>query len=83
MGCGVNLTWTEQMKTWCELMDLPYGGFDEISLEDYSKLVPIPGLGRELGEMMLFMDEFGFTGGEENVVYPENVSKCSCFISSL
>jgi hypothetical protein len=58
------------------MMGLQCGGFDELSLEDYSKLVPVPGLGRELGEMMLFENEFGFTGGEENVVYPEDVSIC-------
>jgi hypothetical protein len=37
-------------------------------------------LGKEIGEMMLFIDEFGFTGGEENVVFPEDVSNGLCKI---
>lgn len=44
-----------------------------MTLEQFESFVPIPGLMREIGEMMLFEDEFGYAGGEE-VVLPENVS---------
>ena len=58
---------------WCEVSNVPFGGYDEISIETYEKDVLVPGLGKELGEMLLFMDEFGYTGGEEGVVHAQDV----------
>ena len=46
-----------------------------MTLEQFESSFPVPGLGKELGEMFLFIDEYGLTGGEENVVFPEEVSK--------
>jgi len=40
----------------------------------FDRFFPIPGLGRELGEMMEFMDEFGYVGGDSSVVLPLEVS---------
>jgi len=48
---------------WCEVDSVPFGGFDEILLEKYEKFFPVPGLGREIGEMLLFIEEFGYCGG--------------------
>lgn len=42
-------------------------------MDMFEKFFPIPGLGRELGEMMAFMDEFGYAGDWE-IVLPEQVS---------
>lgn len=58
---------------WCEVNKVPFGGYDEVSVDAYEKYFPIPGLGKELGEMFLFMDEFGYTGGED-VVLAQDVS---------
>ena len=39
----------------------------------FERFIPILGLGRELGEMMAFMDEFGYAGGDPDVVLPSEV----------
>lgn len=67
------LSWADFFKVWCEVNKVPFGGYDEIPVETYEKYVPVPGLGKELGEMFLFMDEFGYTGGEEGVVHAQDV----------
>ena len=36
--------------------------------------MPVPDLGQEMGEMFLYFDEFGYTGGEEGVVHAQDVS---------
>jgi hypothetical protein len=53
---------------------VPCGGFLGVSLAAFEGFIPVPGLGREIGEMMGFMDEFGYDGGEEGVVGVEDVS---------
>ncbi|CAG8960324.1 hypothetical protein HYFRA_00012398 [Hymenoscyphus fraxineus] len=72
LGAGCRVSWTHQFKKWCEIQNLEYGGFDEVTLEEFEKFAPIPGLMTEIGEMMLFEDEFGYTGGEE-ILLPENL----------
>lgn len=68
------LSWNDYLKVWCDVNKVPFGGYDEIPVETYEKYIPVPGLGKELGEMWLFADEFGYTGGEEGVVHPQDVS---------
>ncbi|CAG8981858.1 hypothetical protein HYALB_00009533 [Hymenoscyphus albidus] len=72
LGAGCQVSWTDQFKKWCDMQNLIYGGFDEVTLEQFEKFAPIPGLMTEIGEMMLFEDEFGYTGGEE-IVLPKNL----------
>ena len=67
------ISWNDYLKVWCEVHKVPFGGYDELPLEVYEKYIPMPGLGRELGEMFSFMDEFGYTGGED-VVLAQDVS---------
>ena len=68
------LSWSDWFKVWCEVKKVPFGGFDEMPLETYEKYMPIPDLGREMGEMFQFMDEIGYTGDEEGVVLAQDVS---------
>lgn len=67
------LSWSEQLRVWCDVNEVKYGGYDELSVDVFDRFFSTPGLGRELGEMMAFMDEFGYVGKEE-VVLPEEVS---------
>ena len=60
-------------KTWCKVNQVPFNGYDETSLEAFEKMLP-PELGQEMGEMFLYFDEFGYTGGEEGVVLAQDVS---------
>ena len=73
LAVGSMLSWIDVIKIWCQIHKVPFGGYDEIPFEAYEKYLPIPGLGKELGEMFLFMDEFGYTGGEEGVVHAQDV----------
>ena len=75
LGVGSTLSWTEYLKIWCDINKVPFGGFDPIPLGVFEKVVPIPGLGKEMGEMLAFMDEFGYDGGDPAIVHPKDVSK--------
>ena len=74
LAAGSMISWTDQLKVWCEFNSVPFGGFDSLPIDVFDKFFPIPGLGRELGEMMEFMDEFGYVGGDSSVVLPLEVS---------
>ncbi|KAG9228579.1 putative NAD dependent epimerase/dehydratase [Amylocarpus encephaloides] len=81
LGVGSSISWEDQFRTWCRIHGLEYGGFDEVTLEQFEMFMPIPGLGREIGEMMLFEDEFRYCGGEKGVVFPEDLG-VSCTMTS-
>ncbi|KAH9210858.1 putative NAD dependent epimerase/dehydratase [Leptodontidium sp. 2 PMI_412] len=72
LAAGCMLSYTSQLQIWCEVNQVSFGGFDELSVDMFEKFFPIPGLGRELGEMMAFMDEFGYAGDWE-IVLPEQL----------
>ena len=55
---------------------MPFGGFHSVPVEVFEKFIPVPGLGREIGDMMAFIDDFGYTGGDETVILPGDVSYC-------
>jgi hypothetical protein len=67
LGAGDMLSWTDYLKVWCEVNNVPFGGYDAVPLQGFISFMP-PGLGQELGEMLAFMDEFGYDGGDPSVV---------------
>ena len=73
LGAGSMLSWIDLGKSWCEVNKVPSGGYDETPIEVFEKYMPMPDLRREFGEMFLFFDEFGYTGGEEGVVNAKDV----------
>jgi hypothetical protein len=74
LGAGDMISWTDQLKVWCEYNGVSFGGFDPLSVNQFEKFIPFPGLGVELGEMMAFEDEFGYGGGDPKLVLPSEVS---------
>jgi hypothetical protein len=70
LGAGDMISWSDQLKIWCEHNEVPFGGFDPLSINQFDNSIPVPGLGRELGEIMAFEDEFRYGGGDSNVVLP-------------
>lgn len=78
---GDMVSYTHQLKTWCNVNKVPVGGFDALPIDVFDRFFPIPGLGRELGEMMAFMDEFGYAGGDPDVVFPSEVCPFVLFSS--
>lgn len=73
LGAGSYITWDEYGKMWCEANGVEYGGYDEVPLQAFIGFMP-PGVGRELGEMFAFMDEFGYDGSEPGVLSASDVS---------
>lgn len=73
LGTGEMISWSDQLKVWCEHNKVEFGGFDPLSVDMFAGFIPVPGLGRELGEMFAFMDEFGYSGGEEDVLLPSEL----------
>lgn len=73
LGAGEMISYSDQLKAWCEHNKVPLGGFDPLSVDQFEQFIPVPGLGRELGEMMAFMDEFGYGGDDPNIVLPSHV----------
>lgn len=73
LGAGDMISYSDQLKIWCEHNKVQLGGFDPLSVDQFARFIPVPGLGRELGEMMAFMDEFGYGGDEPNVILPSEV----------
>ena len=75
LGVGSLIGWKEYLKTWCDVNKVPYGGYDEISVATLEQQMQMPGLGKEVGDMFLFIDEFGYDGGDPNTVHAQNVSQ--------
>lgn len=71
------ISWTDMLNVWCTTNKVPFGGFDYVPPEIFAKFIPVPDLGLELGEMMAFMDEFGYDGGDPSVVLIGDVSQAS------
>ncbi|KAF8857608.1 NAD(P)-binding protein [Acephala macrosclerotiorum] len=69
LAAGDMISWSDQLMAWCEVNKVPFGGFDSVPIEVFDSFFPTPGLGRELGEMMAFMEEFGYVG-DLDVVLP-------------
>ena len=73
-GAGSMLSWKECLQVWCKTPGLVYGGFDEISVDDYiNKSGMGPDLGLEFAEMFALMDNPGYNGGEPSVILPKDV----------
>ena len=81
LGAGSMLSWTGMFKTWCEINHVPYNGYDATPLSAFEKMLPIPDLGPEMGEMFLYFDEFGYTGGEAGVVLAQDVRSFPFFLA--
>ena len=64
---GEMLTWNQYLKTWCESQKVPFGGYDQRTLNEFMEMLP-GGLGREFGENVLFAMEFGYEGGKDPTV---------------
>lgn len=67
MGCGSKLSWNEYCALWSRANNVKasFEPSDGKLMEQYMGSV-----GRELAEMFQYMEEFGYDGGDPNVVYP-------------
>jgi len=78
LAVGEMMSWNQCLKTWCESQKVPFGGYDELTLDQFEEILP-GGLGREFAENMLFAMEFGYEGGNDpTVIRPQVVKFEAC-----
>ena len=70
VGAGSYISWNEYADIWGK-----HNGVDCVfEKQDRSVMESAPGpmalVGREIADMFVFVDEFGYDGGDEGVVYP-------------
>ena len=66
------LTWPEWMRIWGEVNGVK-AGFKQVSKEEFWKGIPEP-LAEELSDSFDFIEEFGITGGDPDVLTADQVS---------
>jgi len=65
------LTWADYVKLWSSITGFP-AAFEHSTVETMDKLAP-GGYGEEMGEMYAYSQDFGYWGGEEDVVHVQDV----------
>ena len=73
LGYGSFMGWEEYMKLWCSMLGVR-GRFKQIPVSEYVKDLP-EHLQKELSESYAYHAEFGWHGGDPDVVHPKQVSQ--------
>jgi hypothetical protein len=80
LGVSQTMTWPEWMKLWGDILGVK-AGYKQISTEEFFKDVPEP-LKTELADAWDYAHEFGYTGGDPDVVTPDQVGQSYEFSSA-
>lgn len=70
-GVSEEMTWPDWTKLWGDLLGVQ-ARYQQVSKEEFFKDAPGP-LGEELGETYDFIAEFGYTGGDPEVITVQQV----------
>jgi hypothetical protein len=76
LGVSEEMTWREWTKLWGDTLGVK-ATFKQVFEGDFFRGVPEP-LKKELAETFAYADEFGYTGGDPDVVTAEQVSHTTC-----
>lgn len=68
LGVGQMLSWREYTALWSRILGVE-ATYYEVPTTDLAKELP-EGLERELPEMALYMEEFGYDGGDPSIIHP-------------
>ncbi|KAM0253874.1 hypothetical protein ACHAQJ_007105 [Trichoderma viride] len=71
LAFGDMLPWVDYVKLWTSITGIP-AKFEKTTIEEHSKLLPLD-LSAEIAEMYGFMQDFGYGGGDPNIVYSRDV----------
>ncbi|MCJ1250688.1 hypothetical protein MMC30_007916 [Trapelia coarctata] len=71
LGYGSLIGWAEYMRLWTSILKVP-GSFRQVPVEEYLEKSPSL-LARELHEGYSYQAEFGWDGGDPNVVHPNDL----------
>lgn len=61
------------MQLWAKTLGLKGGSYRQVGVDHFDKEAP-GGLGREAAEGWAYQGEFGYDGGDPDVVHPKDVS---------
>lgn len=70
------LSWTEMLKVFCEVKNLPYGGYDELDEEQIAKRFGgSPEVALEAVESLMFLEDIAecVKAGKKKLLLPEDV----------
>ncbi|MCJ1386082.1 hypothetical protein MMC17_009207 [Xylographa soralifera] len=71
LGVSEHMTWPEWTKLWGDILGVK-ATFKQVSEDEYYRGVPDP-LRRELSETFAYVEEFGYTGGDPEVLTAEQL----------
>ncbi|KAH8891752.1 putative hscarg dehydrogenase [Thozetella sp. PMI_491] len=71
LGVSENMTFPEWIALWGKILGVKTG-YKQVSRAEFFEGVPAP-MAQELGDTYDFMEEFGFTGGDPDVLLPEQL----------
>lgn len=79
LGYSQWLTWREFMRIWCETLGLPLSPnpHRSITSEELRNSVVANQLKDQVTECLLYVEEFGWDGGEPGVLHPAEVRRVS------
>lgn len=72
LGYSSLLSWNEYADLWGKIHNVECH-FHRLDREVFENSIP-GGVGEELADMLEYIGEFGYDGGDPDIVYPENVS---------
>ncbi|MCJ1307880.1 hypothetical protein MMC25_001528 [Agyrium rufum] len=72
LGVTHSMTQAEYLDLWTKTLNVPNGGIEAITMEQFISKMP-PFLHEEMHDTFMFGREFGWTGGDESVVLPEEL----------
>ena len=76
LGEGAMISWKDSLKVWCEIHNVPNGGYHSVTIDEYVKNSPLgPEIGLEFAEMYALMDGPGYDGGDPSIIHPKDVSQ--------
>lgn len=72
------IPWAEYVKLWSSITGVP-AAFEHSTVAAMDKLAP-GGFGEEMGEMYAYGQDFGYWGGDPDIIHPKDVSFRLCVI---
>lgn len=66
------LSWKEYCELWGKILGVSCR-YEEMTVSEWQKIMPGP-IGKEIGDMWVYLSEFGYDGHDPGVVLPKDVS---------
>ncbi|TKA77272.1 hypothetical protein B0A49_00971 [Cryomyces minteri] len=72
LGVGEMISFKKWPVTWGKPVMNQGCKYEESTVEEFDTTMP-GGMGRDMGEMFLYMGQYGYDGGDPSVVHPEDL----------